>query len=603
MNSLIIGTAGHIDHGKTSLIRAINGFEGDTLEEEKERKITINLSFSNLSKEDKNISFIDVPGHKDLVKTMISGAFAFSACLFVVDINEGFKEQSIEHLRILKLLEIEKIILVFSKCDLCKDFLQRAAFLLKEFENLELKPLKIFYTSSLTNLGIEELKQYLFSLKPKNADENLVFHYYIDRIFSLKGIGTVVTGSLNEGKISVGEKIICLDNQKELLVKNIQNHEKNYESMSAFNRVALSLNCNYKELKKGFLLSKKGFFKGFFECDGVVNGDVKNEKMIFCVGTRQIECRSFILKKLAKDKFFVHFKFEKKLFLSFDEKFILLQNNRLIGGGRVLNPVNEPLKKEQKNKLLHLLEKKNFKEVFEFLKNTHKYGFGLLSSYQRFKLNHKEALALAKDLKEVFVDEKELNVYHLWVLDELKNFVFFVLEKNPYAMLSAHFLALRIAWASESLCELLLKQMSDFLDFERGVYFKKGMNFEKLKEKNNNELYQILKKQGIKPDSPYNLYDNLGLDRKSGDEILKKLTKNGLVIRLTHNLFIEKNALENLMQEFLTLLNTQSLDVQIIKKNFKLSRKYAIAYLEYLDKQEAVIKKEEKRFLKTNCLD
>lgn len=603
MNSLIIGTAGHIDHGKTSLIRALNGFEGDTLEEEKARKITINLSFSNLSKGDKNISFVDVPGHKDLVKTMISGAFAFSACLFVVDINEGFKEQSIEHLKVLKLLEIEKIILVFSKCDLCESISSKAKMLLKELENLELKPLKIFYTSTLTNLGIEELKDYLFSLEAKNGDENLIFHYYIDRVFSLKGIGTVVTGSLNEGKISVGEKIICLDTQKELLVKNIQNHEQNYESICAFNRVALSLNCDYKELKKGFLLSKKGFFKGFLECDCIVNGKIKNEKMIFCVGTKQVECKSLILKELTKDKFFVHFQFKKQLFLSFDEKFILLQNNRFIGGGKVLNPVNEPLKKEQKKEFLSFLEKKDFKQVFEFLKNTHKYGFGLLSSYQRFKLSHEEALALAKELKEVFVDEKNLNVYHLDVLNELKKFVFFVLDKNPYAMLSAHFLALRISWASEELCDFVLKQMEDSLDFERGVYFKKGMSFEKLKEKNNNKLYQILKKQGIKPDSPYNLYDYLELDRRSGDEILKKLTKNGFIIRLAHNLFVEKNALENLIQQFLALLNTQSLDIQSVKEQFNLSRKYAIAYLEYLDKQENVVRKQEKRFLKTNCLE
>ncbi|ECP4194123.1 TPA: 50S ribosome-binding GTPase, partial [Campylobacter jejuni] len=85
MKSVIIGTAGHIDHGKTSLIKALNGFEGDSLKEEQERQITINLSFSNLKLKDKNISFIDVPGHKDLVKTMVSGAFGFSICLFVVD--------------------------------------------------------------------------------------------------------------------------------------------------------------------------------------------------------------------------------------------------------------------------------------------------------------------------------------------------------------------------------------------------------------------------------------------------------------------------------------------------------------------------------------
>lgn len=598
MNSLLIGTAGHIDHGKTSLIKALNGFEGDSLKEEKERQITINLSFSNLIYKEKHLSFIDVPGHKDLVKTMISGAFGFSACLFVVDINEGLKEQSIEHLEVLEILGIKDIILVFSKCDLCENLKEQGQTILNA---LNFTPKEIFYTSIKDEASILKLKNYLLNLECKNGNEKFVFRYYIDRVFSLKGIGTIVTGSLNEGKISLNEKIICLDNQKELIIKNIQNHENNFNEISAYNRVALSLNCDYKELKKGFLLSKKGFFKGFKECDVLIKAkNLKNAKMLFCVGARSIECKINILKELENDEFFAHLDFEKNLFLCFDEKFVLLQNNRVVGGGRVLNPVSEPLRRDQKNKFLMFLKNKNLKKTFEFLKNTHKYGFGLLSSYQRFKLNHEEALSLAKELNEVFVDEKNLNIYNLSILDEFKKFVSFILEKNPYAMLSATSLALRLSWASVEFCEFGLKNMTNLLDFENGVYFKKGIDFEKLKEKNNNELYEMLKKQGIKPEAPYNLYDFLELDRKSGDEILKKLTKQNLIIRLTHNLFVEKNALNKLMQECLELLKNESLDVQKMKEYFNFSRKYAIAYLEYLDKNEKIQKKDEKRFLKAS---
>ncbi|EJL0302047.1 selenocysteine-specific translation elongation factor, partial [Campylobacter jejuni] len=153
--------------------------------------------------------------------------------------------------------------------------------------------------------GIEELKNYLYTIENKENDEELIFHYYIDRVFSLKGIGTVVTGSLNEGSITLNEKIICLDTQKELIVKNIQNHDTNLEQIKACNRVALSLNCDYKELKKGYLLSKKGYFKAFKECDALVKAkNLQNSKMIFCVGSRQIECKINILKKLENDEFF-----------------------------------------------------------------------------------------------------------------------------------------------------------------------------------------------------------------------------------------------------------------------------------------------------------
>ena len=118
MSSYIIGTCGHIDHGKTSIIKAMNGFEGDTLKEEKERGITIDLSFSNISQGDKNIAFIDVPGHEKLVKNMISGAFGFDSVMIVISAAEGIKPQTVEHLEILKLLGVKDAVLVISKKDL-----------------------------------------------------------------------------------------------------------------------------------------------------------------------------------------------------------------------------------------------------------------------------------------------------------------------------------------------------------------------------------------------------------------------------------------------------------------------------------------------------
>ena len=600
MNSLIIGTAGHIDHGKSSLIKAMNGFDGDELALEKEKGITINLSFSHLQNaQGANIAFIDVPGHENLVKTMISGAFSFSVCLFVVDINEGLKAQSVEHLQILRLLGCESIILVLSKCDLCENIAEKKEEILKNLKPFKMQILNSFCTSIKDESSIDELKHFLFTLKTKPNDEKLAFRYYIDRVFTLKGIGTVVTGSLNEGCVELNEKIFCLDINKDLLVKNVQIQGQNVSKASAYNRVALSLNCDYKELKKGFLLSKKGFFKGFKEADGVVFAkDLPNKStVLFCVGSRQVSAKMTLLKEFD-EKYFVHFDFEKTVFLCFDERFILLENSRLKAGGRILNPVSEPLKKEQKIQLLNLLEVKDFLSSFEFLKSTHKLGFGLLSSYQRFKLTHSDALVLAKSLNNVFVDEKELNVYDLNCVQNIKEFVYFLLSKNEYAMLSPNLLSLRLGWASEALCEFVLKSMSKELDFEGGIYFKKGMSFEKLERKNHDALYEILKKEGIKPTAPYNLYDLLELDRIRGDSMLKKLTKNGLVVRLAHNLFIEKSALMGLEKACLELLKSQALDIKTVKEHFKLSRKYAIAYLEWLDKNDKIVKIDEKRVLK-----
>ncbi|HEC1580859.1 TPA: selenocysteine-specific translation elongation factor [Campylobacter upsaliensis] len=593
---LIIGTAGHIDHGKTSLIKALNGFEGDTLKEEQERQITLSLSFSSLEKEGKKLSFIDTPGHKDLLKTMISGAFALNACLFVVDINEGLKAQSLEHLSVLELLGVKDLILVLNKCDLCEDIDAKTKEIAAQ---LSLKPLKIFHTSVRSNLGIESLKNYLFSLQEKESKE-AIFRFYIDRVFSLKGVGTIVTGSLNEGEIALKEKIICLDTQKELIVKNIQNHDSNLDQIKAPARVALSLNCDYKNLQKGFLLSKKGFFKPFLQIEAYVKApNLANQNYVFCVGTKQLEAKIHILKELKVGEYYAEIRFKKPMYLCFDERFILLENARVKGGGVVLNPVSEPLNKELKLRLLDLLLNKDFLSAFDLLKNAHKKGFGLLSSYQRFKLSHEQALNIAKELKEVFVDEKNLNIYDLSCVDLLKTHIDKILAKNPYAMLSAHSLALRNVWASEALCAFALQNMPN-LDFKEGIFFKKGVEFEKLQEKNSNALYEKIKAQALQVEAPYNLYESLELDRKSGDLMLKKLTKEGLVVRLAHNLFVDKATLLNFKEELLNLLKNTSLDVQTMKTRFHFSRKYAIAYLEYLDLDENIIKKDEKRFLKSN---
>ncbi|EKM1540442.1 selenocysteine-specific translation elongation factor [Campylobacter upsaliensis] len=593
---LIIGTAGHIDHGKTSLIKALNGFEGDTLKEEQERQITLSLSFSSLEKEGKKLSFIDTPGHKDLLKTMISGAFALNACLFVVDINEGLKAQSLEHLSVLELLGVKDLILVLNKCDLCEDIDAKTKEIAAQ---LSLKPLKIFHTSVRSNLGIESLKNYLFSLQEKESEE-AIFRFYIDRVFSLKGVGTIVTGSLNEGEIALKEKIICLDTQKELIVKNIQNHDSNLDQIKAPARVALSLNCDYKNLQKGFLLSKKGFFKPFLQIEAYVKApNLANQNYVFCVGTKQLEAKIHILKELKVGEYYAEIRFKKPMYLCFDERFILLENARVKGGGVVLNPVSEPLNKELKLRLLDLLLNKDFLSVFDLLKNAHKKGFGLLSSYQRFKLSHTQALNVANNLQNAFIDEKNYNIYDTSSINLLQNSIHKILAKNPYAMLSAHSLALRNVWASEALCAFALQNMPN-LDFKEGIFFKKGVEFEKLQEKNSNALYEKIKAQALQVEAPYNLYESLELDRKSGDLMLKKLTKEGLVVRLAHNLFVDKATLLNFKEELLNLLKNTSLDVQTMKNKFNFSRKYAIAYLEYLDLDERIIKKDEKRFLKSN---
>ena len=587
--NLIIGTAGHIDHGKTALIKELNGFEGDKLEEEKKRGITIDLSFSNLSKNEQNIAFIDVPGHENLVKTMISGAYGFDACLFVVAANDGLMPQSLEHLEVLNLLGVRSLVVALTKCDLAdtKTIEVRKKEIINAvsgYENLSI--LEIFAVSVKDKESIDDLRNYLFTLRPKNRGTEGVFRYYIDRVFSLKGIGNVVTGTVLEGAVTKNEKLYNYDAGKEVQVRSVQSHDKFVDRAGVSSRVALNLTgVDLSELKKGQLLSKKGFFRGFREIDAVVFAKALShgQSVTFCVGAKAVPAKALILSQKA-DSLFVSFKFQSDMFLKFDEPFVLISGGRVIGGGRVLNPIMEPLKKNTKISFLSALLKRDLSAAFALLKDSHKNGFGIISSYQRFGIAHEEAVGIAKALPGVFVDEKALNIYDASAASRVKEIVKFIVEKNAYAMFSASSVSLKLSWASERLCQKALDELegAKLISKNDGVYTKFGVDLSELKEKLEERIYKILDDADLAPDAPYNIYD---------DNALKKLTAMRRVVRLAHNLFVTQRALNEAESRLREIIKTSGfVNVVNAKDKLNLSRKYLIAYLEYLDTKSDVVK-------------
>ena len=604
--SLIIGTAGHIDHGKTALIKELNGFEGDKLEEEQKRGITIDLSFSNLSKNGENIAFIDVPGHENLIKTMISGAYGFDACLFVVAANDGLMPQSLEHLEVLNILGVRSLIVALTKCDLASAELieQRKGEIYAAAQNYKnLQILEIFPVSIKDSASIDELRNYLFTLKAANREQEGVFRYYIDRVFSLKGIGNVVTGTVIEGSVSKNEKLFNYDAGKEAQVRSVQSHDKFVDRAGVSSRVALNLTgIELNNLKKGQLLSKKGFFRGFREIDAIVFARelTHGQSVTFCVGAKAAPAKALVLSE-KEGGIFATFKFERDMFLKFDEPFVLIANGRVIGGGRVLNAVSEPMKKSSKISFLNALLKKDFVSAFAMLKDTHKNGFGIISAYQRFGLNHEEAVAIAKQAPNVFVDEKALNIYDLSAVDRIKSAVKFMIEKNEFAVFSATSISLKLSWASESIAQKALDELESAgaIIKNDGVYTKTGVDMSKLKIRLEEKIYEILQSGNLAPLAPYNIYDELEIDRVSGDNALKKLTGIGRVVRLAHNLFVTSKALNEALAKLKAIIAAQGfVNVTNAKEALNLSRKYIIAYLEQLDLDPNIVKNGIDRVLK-----
>ena len=608
MSSILLASAGHIDHGKTALIKALNGFEGDSTDEEKRRGITIDLSFSHLEKNGANIAFIDVPGHENLLKTMISGAFGAQGALLVVSSTEGLKAQSLEHIKILEFLGIKKIILCITKCDIAskEQISHSKSASLAELRKYDFDVLKSFELSIFDSSSIEALRQFLLALRIENTQNSCLPRYYIDRLFNIKGAGLVATGTLLGSSIELGGKLYDYDAGVEFGIRSMQVHDKPVSVANNAQRVAINISSPLAhKIKKGDFISKKGNFRGFKELDCVFFGSITHgAEVSLCIGTKSINAKASVLSSKKEgeknESYFITLKLDKEVFASFDERFVLLGGGALLGGGRVLNPISEPLKKRAKIELLTMLLEHDFLAAFELLKNTHEKGFGLLCAAQRFGILPSSALKIAKELKNAIIDEDELNVYDTSAKESLKDFIRFIISKNELAMFSASSVALKLPWASKMLAGMAIDEMKSELDFENGLYFKKGADFSKLKESLEEGILREIERGELAPLAPYNIYDIFECDRKAGDDVLKRLTARGVVVRLEYNLFISAKNLDLAKKRLFELIARDGYaDVSNAKDFLNLSRKYTIAYLEALDNDERIEKIENKRVLKS----
>ena len=258
---IIIGTAGHVDHGKTSLIKALTNFDCDTHKQEKERGITINQGFTHIDLPNGNsLGIIDVPGHADFVKNMIAGACGMDLVMLVIAADEGIMPQTKEHLAILKLLGVKTGFVVLNKVDLVDEELLELA----EEEVLEfvagtfLENSAIIKFSAADQTGkselIEKLTEASENIQPKNTAG--IFRMYIDRVFVKEGFGTILNGSVLSGKVNKNDSVFLLPNKKELRMRKLQRHGKDVDDVVAGDRASLNVvGFKSKDFKRGMLLS------------------------------------------------------------------------------------------------------------------------------------------------------------------------------------------------------------------------------------------------------------------------------------------------------------------------------------------------------------
>lgn len=606
MNNLIIGLSGHIDHGKTSFIKAINNYDGDIRSDEKERGMTIDISFSNIILGNNHISFIDVPGHEKLVKNMISGAFGIDILCLIVAADDGVMEQSIEHLNIARLLGINKILVFISKSDLVDEnrILEVKNNIQDLFKKLHLDMIEISEFSIHNQCLIDNAKSILSKLESNKKDDGKFFRYYIDRVFSKKGFGSIVTGTMLSGKISKNEKILICDLGKETIIKNIQNHDNEIDSATIAQRIALNINIPNQDIKKGMLLSKKGVLRGFDKVDCVIfpiSKIINNQNAVFFIGAKKINATINILAE-SNDVIFATIKLDEVIFSIFKERFVLRDNAKTIGGGMILNPITDPMKKPQKIQYLNHLYNDDFKNAFKVLIDVHKCGFGLIQSLQRFNLTSNESIEIAKKIGDVFIDEDEFVIYNLESKKIIKNTIIHLIEKNKNAIFSASSINNQIKWSSLAFNKEIIKELElngIIKSSAPNLYISSNSKIDDIFSYAKEQIIKELQNGGITPLAPYNIYDILNIDKKLGDDVLKNLTKTKRVIRLSHNLFILTTELNKIMQSLREIIKNEGyIDVNIFKKHYDISRKYIIAYLDYLDNYGDIKKDENKRTLR-----
>jgi selenocysteine-specific elongation factor len=263
MKHIIVGTAGHIDHGKTALVKALTGVDADRLKEEKQRGITIDIGFADLSAGDYRFGFVDVPGHERFVKNMLAGAHGLDLVMLVVAADESVMPQTREHFDICRLLQVKSGLVALTKADLVdEELLELARAEVEDFvRGSFLEGAPIIAVSSRTGQGIDELKERLVALAGSVAPKATaaVMRLPIDRAFSIRGFGTVVTGTLIAGELRVGDEAEVLPGEARARVRNIQVHGRDSEQALAGQRTAVNLQgVNVEQVQRGAVLAPAG---------------------------------------------------------------------------------------------------------------------------------------------------------------------------------------------------------------------------------------------------------------------------------------------------------------------------------------------------------
>jgi selenocysteine-specific elongation factor len=618
MKHVIVGTAGHIDHGKTALVKALTGVDCDRWEEEKRRGITIDIGFAGLDLDaDTHLAFIDVPGHERFVKNMLAGAHGIDLLILVVAADESIMPQTREHFEITKLLGIKAGLTVVTKSDLVGTDMRQVVveelrtFLKKSF----LADQPVLCVSAKTGDGLDELKKELKRLAaeiPQKSSKEY-FRLPIDRAFSIKGFGTVVTGTLISGQVSKEDEVELLPQRKRVRVRGVQVHNQSVDTAFAGQRTAINLQgVEVVELARGMVLGRCKTFQPTSRLDVELAliesapAPLKNrDRVHFHHETSEMVCTVHLLDRAALkpgERGFAQLALTTPTIAQPQDRFVIRRLSPMvtIGGGIILDPL--PRKHDRLDPLaenfLKAARNGDWPETLQYLvSESESKGITIEDLVARTGLRQE----VLRDRLKSLVDQYKIHFLPTRILStaqlrKLSNQMAALVKehhiRSPLAIgISKQELKERLgAKVSVEVFEFLLADLvqKKILGISRDLVHAAGRIVALSSEEDTGKkiILEAFRSAGLAVPPVDEVLARLKIDRARAKQIVQLLVREGALVRVTTDLMFHADSIRELRGRLSALkVKSPRISVGEFKEMTGVSRKYAIPLLEFLDRE------------------
>ena len=620
MKSVIIGTAGHIDHGKTALVKALTGIDADRLEEEKRRGITIDIGFAHLelaaaNGEKLRIGFVDVPGHERFVRNMLAGIGGIDLVLLVIAADESIKPQTREHFDICRLLSVRRGITVLTKADTVDSEtlevvrLEVEDFLRGSFLDPAQSP--IIPVSSLTGAGLDELKGALAEVVAEvpARDSEAIPRLPLDRVFTMKGFGTVVTGTLISGTIRKEDEMEVFPDGRQVRVRGVQVHGQPADKAIAGQRTALNLaGASIEDLARGMMLAPPDTFQSTKRVDVLVSllpsaKPLKERARVHLhayTSETVAEVRLFDRNQIAPgETAFAQLRMEEPSLLLPGDRFMLRQFSPVvtIGGGAVLDAAPLPrMKRDASQSFLKLLANGDPEQTL--LARIARRGHDGLSLSQAVAETGWRRSVIEQRVVRAVPQGEVLRVGGILIstaaMEGLKTFVTATLDnfhkKNPLVAGISKKELQEIVRAPEESFEAALRFLAQGKKIEvsgeivhlagRGVVMKDE------EAESKRTIEEAFASAGLQVPALHQVIAGLKVDKARAQKIVTLLLRDKVLVKISDELVFHRTALDDLRGKMKAYKSKSAqIDVGGFKDLTGVSRKYAIPLLEYLDRE------------------